>query len=151
MRFLDGPRSPRQNRAMKADGDPANDDEQLATRLAQARDSKARLRDARHACELLYRRHARLLLAYLAARVERAELEDVHHTIWLRVWENAPGSFRGGSFRGWLHQIARNYLIDISRRRRTEMRDATDELPDARAADGPLEALIDRERRQSLQ
>jgi len=75
---------------------------------------------ARQACEELYARHARRLLAFLAARVSRSDLEDVHQAVWERVWRHLPSGFRGGNFRAWLYQIARNYLTDMRRKKKPE-------------------------------
>jgi RNA polymerase sigma factor (sigma-70 family) len=110
------------NRAME--GSPLSD-EQLAQGLAGRDDSPTGLQAARAACEQLYARHARKLLAFLAARVPRSILEDLHQEVWRRVWQHAPSGFRGGNFRAWLHTLARNCIID-QRRKRT-----TDTLPES--------------------
>src|SRR5262245_24161416 len=95
-------------------------DEQL-TGLIVCRDSSDETwQVARNACEELYVRHARRLLAFLSARVHGSDLEDIHQGIWERVWERLPDGFHGGNFRAWLFQIARNYLIDHSRKRRPQ-------------------------------
>ena len=44
-------------------------------------------RTAQQAFDALYRKHARLLLAFLSSRVPRHDLDDVHQTVWGRVWE----------------------------------------------------------------
>jgi RNA polymerase sigma factor (sigma-70 family) len=125
-------------------------DEQLASVMRRPRDSAAALTAAQGACRDLYRRHAGPLLAFLAARAPRADLEDVHHAIWLRVWEQMPGHFDGAHFRAWLYSVARNYLIDQSRRRRPETTDQEGEWADPRPG-GPEEKVMEEERRQALE
>ncbi len=78
----------------------------------------------------LYDRHAPRLLAFLRARVPPADLEDAHQEIWQRVWRFLPTGFRGGNFRAWLYQIARNYLIDLARKRRPLPADRAEEARD---------------------
>jgi DNA-directed RNA polymerase specialized sigma24 family protein len=36
------------------------------------------------------------------------------------VWQALPTGFRGGNFRAWVHQIARNLIIDQRRKRKPE-------------------------------
>lgn len=91
-------------------------DEQLAA-AAQRRDAAAS-----RAFEELYRRHARLVLAFLAARCPRGiDAADLAQQAWLRVWEKLPTHFIGKHFRGWLHEIARNLLFDDSRKRKPHL------------------------------
>jgi RNA polymerase sigma factor (sigma-70 family) len=125
-------------------------DEQLAARIARPRESAAHLRDAQDACRELYQRHARPLLAFLAGRVARADLEDAHHAVWLRVWEKLPTQFDGRHFRGWLFQIARNHLIDQARRQRPDLTAETDDWAAANT-DRPDERLLEEERRLVLE
>lgn len=124
-------------------------DEVLAVRAAE-RSSADGLAAARQACAELYQLHARALLAFLASRLPRADLEDVHHAVWVRVWEHLPGGFHGGHFRGWLFEIARNLAIDHCRRRRAEPLANEGDLRDPRRGAQPEEALLEEERRQVL-
>jgi RNA polymerase sigma-70 factor (ECF subfamily) len=120
-------------------------DEQLAETVARRDRSTATWQEARQACDQLYLRHSRKLVAFLAARVRRSELEDVHQAVWQRVWQYLPEGFRGGNFRAWLYQIARNHVIDQGRKKRPEpLRDDLP-LPDPRTP-GPVDMLLDRER-----
>jgi RNA polymerase sigma factor (sigma-70 family) len=98
--------------------DTAPGDEQLAEIIARRSASGASWRAAQDACAELYWRYARPLAAFLSARLDRSRLEDAHQDIWKRVWQHLPKSFRGGSFRAWLYQVARNYLIDLRRKPR---------------------------------
>jgi RNA polymerase sigma factor (sigma-70 family) len=121
------------------------DDSELAKRIA-ARDASASHRDKAQQCfEQLYSRHAKLTLAFLASRVRRGDLDDAHQTVWQRVWQFLPSQFHGGSFRAWLHQIARNYVIDLSRRRQTGLFDDKREYSDVRAT-RPIDVLLEEER-----
>src|SRR5438105_2887060 len=101
---LDRRRAGLHTRAMATnlpDNDPS--DEQLAATLAQREQSGQALRAAQDAFRDLYQRHARKLLAFLAARVHRNDLEDVHQEVWERIWKHLPEGFHGGNFRAWLY------------------------------------------------
>jgi len=129
--------------------DSAPTDEQLADQIA-ARDISSRDRQrAAEAFEELYRRHAGMLVGFLASRVKRSDLEDIHQMVWKRIWEHLPTSFRGGNFRAWLHQIARNQLIDVSRRAPiATLGDAADDGPGDTVR--PDEPLLEQERMDIL-
>lgn len=98
-----------------------------------------------------YDEHARPLLAWLATRVPRSDLEDVHQEIWTKVLARKAASFKGGSFRAWLYTLARNHLID-----RHDKKPATPLLPDPEAAHvdvrqrSPLEIALDHEQCERL-
>jgi RNA polymerase sigma factor (sigma-70 family) len=125
--------------------EPAATDEELAASIAFRVESGQALQAARVACSQLYLRHARKLLAFLATRVGRDDLEDVHQEVWERVWQHLPRSFHGGNFRAWLYQITRNYLIDRSRKRQLERLEDSSALPETRLPP-PDQLLIDQER-----
>ena len=95
-------------------------DEDLAMLIARRGESGAAIQKARQACEQLYLRHAPRLLAFLAGRVHRSDLEDLHQGVWQRVWQHLPDGFHGGNFRAWLYQIARNSVIDCARKKRLQ-------------------------------
>jgi RNA polymerase sigma-70 factor (ECF subfamily) len=99
----------------------------------------------------LYRDHARPLQLWLATRVPHSNVEDASQAVWSRVVEHYATKFDGGNFRAWMFQIARNYLVDESRRRKLmPVPDETEMLrPDQRARE-PYEILIDREYRSRL-
>ena len=89
-------------------------DEQLAAAFQTA------LRQADAAFWQLHERHAPRLLAFLCGRSgPSGDAEDVHQEVWLRVWRHLPGGFRGGNFRAWLYEVARNCRLDWERKRRT--------------------------------
>ena len=87
--------------------------------------------------------------AFWASRVACSDLDDVHQTVWQRVWQFLPSQFHGGNFRAWLHQIARNRLIDLSRRQQADLLDEKHEYTDGRAAQ-PDSNLLEAERTQIL-
>lgn len=99
----------------------------------------------------LYEEHGRQLLAWLATRVARSDLDDVHQEIWTKVWAKKKESFKGGNFRAWLFRVARNHLVD-----RFEKKPATPLMEDPEAThvdarqETPCEIAIDRERREVL-
>lgn len=121
-------------------------DEKLAAAVARRERSEQDLDAAQDAFRHLYERHARILLAFLSARVERGDLEDVHQEIWQRVWKQAPKGFKGGHFRAWLYTIARNYLIDRSRKKKPES------LPEGELADprARTDAILDEQERMEI-
>lgn len=124
-------------------------DDELAARVARRGGSEPDLRDARDAFEQLYGRHARLLSAFLSSRVRRDRLDDLNQEVWRRAWASLPAHFHGGNFRAWLHQIARNALIDQARRKQSEPLEDRDARLESR--EEPPEAwLIERERREAL-
>jgi hypothetical protein len=66
--------------------EPEQTDDQLAAAAARRGNSDLGLRAAQEAFEQLYRRHAPLLLAFIAARVGPADREDLHQEVWRRAW-----------------------------------------------------------------
>jgi RNA polymerase sigma factor (sigma-70 family) len=107
-------------------------DEQLAAIVAGRAQSRAAFEEARRACNDLYQRHARLLLAFLSRQLPRTDLEDAAQAIWERVWRRLPEGFAGGNFRAWLFQIARNLLIDLGRKHAAVPSPGLDDLADVR-------------------
>jgi RNA polymerase sigma-70 factor (ECF subfamily) len=96
-----------------------------------------------------YREHSGPLLAFLLARVvPRTDAEEVAQEVWLRAWNGLAG-FDGRNFRPWLFGIARNYLIDRSRKRATQPLPAEYDATDPRTA--PADALIQREHQERLE
>jgi len=71
-----------------------------------------------------YQEHGVEIMAFVAARIGQSQAEDVCQEIWLKV-ATSNEKFKGGSFRGWLFEVARNHLIDRSRRRETKQAQKT--------------------------
>jgi DNA-directed RNA polymerase specialized sigma24 family protein len=98
-------------------------DQQPEEFLPRRQDWGPALQAPHEAFEELYRRHASRLLAFLAARVKRSDLDEVHQDVWLRVWERLPAQmrtpgWRDSDFSAWLYQVTRRYLIERSREKR---------------------------------
>ncbi len=132
-----------------SDSDDTFGDEHLAATIARRGHSGRAMETAHDAFGHLYRRHARRLVAFLAGRIPRSDLDDLHQDIWQRVWRHLPVQYRGGNFRAWLHQIARNALVDHARRRRPERLPDERMLPDRHAA-SPDTPLVEREQMAAL-
>lgn len=126
-------------------------DDELA-RSVQARERSPDAWKAAHeACLALYDRHASQLLGFLANRMKRSDIEDAHQAIWEKIWNVLPGSFSGGSFRSWVFEIARNHVIDLSRKKRPEpMGEAEVQRPDPRGP-SPEEPVLEAERKAILE
>lgn len=130
---------------------PPGIDETAAAVVAGRRDEAGRpTAAARTALGELYERHAPSLLAFLASRVARSELEDVHQEVWLRAWQGLAREKFSGAFRGWLFAIARNYLIDRGRKKRPEPLAETADPPDTRSPPTE-EPLLEAERKKILE
>lgn len=101
--------------------------------------------------ESLYRDHARPLQLWLKARVPCSNVDDASQAVWSRVVEHYGTKFDGSNFRAWMFQIARNYLVDESRRRRLMPVPDENEMvrPDHRSRE-PYEILVDREHRSRV-
>lgn len=91
------------------------------------------------AFETLYARYRAPLYRFLLRSLRSpAEVEDLYHEVWSRIITTTQ-RFRDetpGAFRAYLYQIARNLLIDRSRRATLQLVEADD--PPEVAADEPL-------------
>jgi RNA polymerase sigma factor (sigma-70 family) len=124
-------------------------DEQLAAAAARRGDSDRALAASGDAFERLYRRHAPLLLAFLAARARPRDRDDLHQEVWRRAWDHLPQHFDGHDFSAWLFQIARNALIDHGRKRKAEALADPEAVPDGRAGRDD-DRLVEHERMEAL-
>src|SRR5271166_5949051 len=125
-------------------------DESLAALVARCAESMQAMRTAHEAMEILYRRHGRPLLSFLAARVSpRSDAEDLSQRVWQQLWLHLPRSgFSGDRFRALLYEIARNAVIDHHRKRRPEARDDLERL--VGNSTDPSAGLLEAERTEAL-
>jgi len=73
------------------------------------------------ALEALVEKHRRPLYAFILNRAAgTADADEIFQETWLRAIRKIH-QFRAGNLRGWLVRIARNIVIDRSRRRRPEV------------------------------
>ena len=104
-----------------AEADPTVTDEELARTVATGAVPPQPSEPARAAFEELHSRYGRMILAFIASRTRDADTaQDLSQDVWHRVWRVRPTAFHGGQFRSWLYEIARNRVIDESRKRRTQ-------------------------------
>lgn len=68
--------------------------------------------------------HAPELLAYLRARIGLTDAEDVLQTVMLKAVEGIDSLQDERALRAWLYQIARNALVDLTRKSGREFADA---------------------------
>jgi serine phosphatase RsbU (regulator of sigma subunit) len=122
----------------------ASTNDQLAESVVRRQDSVPPGQAAHEAFAELYRRHASRLLAFLAARVQRSDLDEAHQGVWLRVWELLPGQARGDDFSAWLYQTTRHYLSDRGRKQRALAVAQDPDFADDQAPPG--EVLAEQER-----
>ena len=125
-------------------------DEDLAATIARRGASERAFRAATDAFERLYRRHAPLLLAFIAARVPSSDCDDLHQEVWQRVWASLPENYQSNNLRAWLHQIARNAIIDLSRKKHALPLTDGETLVDGRDDDG-RSRLLEQERKDALE
>lgn len=126
-------------------------DRELAEAISLRDQSTEHWRQAQQHFEALYQRHSRLLLAFLSSRVNRSDLDDIHQAVWSRVWQYLPTHFDGRNFRAWLYQIARNYVIQVGRKRKSDLLGAEEEQALPSSTTSPDNRLVERERMEVLQ
>ncbi|WP_422929400.1 RNA polymerase sigma factor [Singulisphaera sp. PoT] len=125
------------------------DDARLAATIALREESRDAMSRARFAYDQLYHRHSSRLLAFLASRVEKHDLDDVHQEVWLRAWKALPTRFDGKDFRAWIFEIARNLILDRHRRKKPERLVDDEPIADRKSVSSE-EYLLERERREIL-
>jgi RNA polymerase sigma-70 factor (ECF subfamily) len=104
-----------------AETDRSVTDEELARMVATGANPPPPSEPARAAFAELHTRYGRLILAFISSRTRDADAaQDLSQDVWHRVWRVLPTAFHGGQFRSWLYEIARNRVIDESRKRRTQ-------------------------------
>lgn len=83
----------------------------------------ARYRDdgSTAAFNVLFDRYGRSLMAYLVCHApERSTAEEIFQDVWVKA-VNRISDFTHGSFKSWITTIARNALIDFSRKKKPSM------------------------------
>lgn len=98
----------------------------------------------RDAFDALYERHLQLVHAFVLARTRDRDLAaDLVQETFLRAWRNIGevGGLEAGRQRAWLVAVARNLVIDRSRRARTELAamDRAGRLPEAAGPADPAD------------
>jgi RNA polymerase sigma factor (sigma-70 family) len=98
----------------------------------------------RDAFDALYERHLQPVHAYLLARTRDREVAgDLVQETFLRAWRNIGevGGLGADRQRAWLVAVARNLVIDRSRRARTELAamDRAGRLPEAAGPPDPAD------------
>ncbi|WP_417386398.1 RNA polymerase sigma factor [Gimesia sp.] len=128
--------------------DPQSD-EVLADLIKGQDETLAQKQKAENAFNVLYERHAPILLAFLKTRCHsNLQAVDIAQETWLRAWQKIPEYFDGTHFRGWLFQIAKNLLLDEFRKKKMTSLSAEMDAPELHDA---TQAFIDREEQQQLQ
>lgn len=107
-------------------------------------------RTDRQAFADLYERYRPSIYGYALNRLgDPHQAEDVTSKVFLRALRGLP-TYRTGSFRGWLFQIARNTVVDTFRRTRpTAPEDALASHPDP--SPGPADIVETHEAREQVQ
>lgn len=123
-------------------GNPITDEE-LGLRIAsEAPDGTA------HPLFLeIYGRLSVMVERFIAARIDRSHVDDVHQLTWAKAWRNAKQFTEGTTYRAWLLTIARNTITDEFRKRSRRpvvalSNDGADLLDSSAAVDA---AMIDEE------
>jgi RNA polymerase sigma-70 factor (ECF subfamily) len=96
-------------------------DEELARTVVAGANLPSSSESVRAAFAQLHDRYGRLILAFISSRIRNVTLaQDLSQDVWYRAWKMLPASFKGGQFRSWIYEIARNRIIDESRKRQTQ-------------------------------
>jgi RNA polymerase sigma-70 factor (ECF subfamily) len=73
------------------------------------------------AMETLFRRHRQPVYTWLLRTTSsRADADELHQDVWLRVIRRSAG-YRSGNFKAWLWRIVRNAAIDRARKLTPEL------------------------------
>ena len=129
----------------------ATTDEELAQLISRQSSPGGNQQAAADAFVQLYRRYQSSVRSFVCARVNPNDLDDLEQEIWRKIWRYLPTKFQGGNFRAWMYQIARNYIIDHSRRQKRVVAPGAeaDEQADPRLASSE-EPLLAAERAEAL-
>jgi RNA polymerase sigma-70 factor (ECF subfamily) len=98
------------------------------------------------AFEELFRRYETRLIAYAARYIGSLDLaKDVCQEVFLKLISKPPRVLICDSVGPWLFRVTRNLAIDKRRRRKFEIQEEDNELPEARAEGTPLSSLADKD------
>jgi RNA polymerase sigma-70 factor (ECF subfamily) len=119
--------------------------EAVLDRLSEATDKKLVkwMRDGDTAAfEELFRRYETRLIAYAARYIGSLDLaKDVCQEVFLKLISKPPRVLICDSVGPWLFRVTRNLAIDKRRRRKFEIQEEDNELPEAREEGTPLSSL----------
>lgn len=122
-------------------------DEELARSVAAGAIPPPPTESALSAFSELHTRYGRMILAFVASRIRDADVaQDLSQDVWHRVWRVLPTGFKGGQFRAWLYEIARNRVFDESRKKRPQSLPDEFDPAEKRAHD----EILQQERMQAL-
>ena len=123
-------------------------DQTLASLIQGQGSAFEQKQEAQSAFNLLYERHAPVLLGFLKVRCRsNIQAADIAQETWLRAWQKIPDYFDGSHFRGWLFQIAKNLLRDEFRKK--QMTSLSTDM-DASDSQDASQAFIYQEEKQQL-
>lgn len=94
------------------------------------------------AFEELFRRYETRLISYAARYIGSIDLaKDVCQEVFLKLISKPPRVLICDSVGPWLFRVTRNLAIDKRRRRKFEIQEEDNEMPEARAEGTPLTTL----------
>jgi len=94
------------------------------------------------AFEELFRRYETRLISYAARYIGSLDLaKDVCQEVFLKLISKPPTVLICDSVGPWLFRVTRNLAIDKRRRRKFEIQEEDNEMPEARAEGNPLTSL----------
>lgn len=104
-----------------------------------------------HALNEFYGRYGPMLLGYLKARMDDAQLaEEVLNDVMLAVWEHAHTFEAKSRVKTWLLVIARNRAINATRRKKLPVIHLQDVFSVQSEDTGPLEATVRHEQQDQV-
>jgi RNA polymerase sigma-70 factor (ECF subfamily) len=100
-------------------GEETDDDGNLIAQIVAAQEA-ANPKKAHRFFGILYRRHAAAVAACLYSLAWPIQIDDLAQDTWMRAWAKL-NTFKTGSFRAWILQIARRCCVDSKRRSRPQL------------------------------
>lgn len=94
----------------------------------------------------LFRRYETRLIAYATRYIGSVDLaKDVCQEVFLKLISKPPRVLICDSIGPWIFRVTRNLAIDKRRRRKFEIQEEENELPEARAEGNPLSSLAEKD------